>query len=150
MRHLLGAWVMFALLVVACGGEPPAASGGAGGGGGGGGADLPAASSVMFGASYDPVALTVGGKVTSAKAGTPLIAVGRAFTPQPAGGVVVKVGSGSSNKPERPPTATNNPENADLFAIDLSGDALTPGTWVVSFTTPAGKILASGFLTVTP
>jgi len=41
-------------------------------------------------------------------------------------------------------------DNADLFEWDLGPDNLGPGTWVVAFTTPAGKILASGYLVVTP
>lgn len=148
MRQLLSAWVVIALVLAACGGGAPA--GGGGGGGGGGGTDLPAASTVIFGSAYDPVALTVSDTTKTIKAGTPVIAVGRAFTPRPLAEIVVQVGSGATNKPPRPPAAVNNPESADLFAFDLTADALPPGTWVISFTTPAGKIVASGYLTVTP
>jgi hypothetical protein len=148
MRQLLGAFGMVALLVAACGGGTPAESGGGGGGGGGG--DLPAPSTVVFGTAYDPASFGVSGKTTTVKAGSTVVAVGRAFTPRPASDIVVQVGSGSTNKPPRPPAATNNPESADIFAFDLTGDALPPGTWVISFTTPAGKIVASGYLTVTP
>ncbi len=125
-------------------------AGSGGGGGGGGGGDLPAPSTVIFGTAYDPAALTVTGKTGTIKTGSPVVAVGRAFTPRPASDIVVQVGSGATNKAPRPPAAVNNPESADLFAFDLTADALPPGTWVVSFTTPAGKIVASGYLTVTP
>jgi hypothetical protein len=136
-----------AWLVSGCGGGP--AAGGGGGGGGGGGADLPAASTVIFGTSYDPAALTVAGKATSLKTGTPMIAVGRAFTARPASAITVQVGSGSNSRPARAVAASNNADSADLFATDLTGDQLGPGTWVVSFLA-GGKIIASGFLTVAP
>ena len=152
MRRFLSAVAIFALFVTACGGGTPdsgvAASGGGGGGGGAG--DLPAASNVFFGASFDPATLALIGKTGTVKAGTPVVAVGRVFTPRPPAETVVTVVSGSNRKPPRPVTASNSPDNADIFAFDLTPDALTPGTWVVSFTTPTGRIIASGFLTVTP
>lgn len=147
MRRVLGAFLVVGLLVNACGGG----GGGGYGGGGGGGGDLPAGSTVIFGTSYDPATLGVTGKVSTIKQGTtPLVAVGKAFTPRPASEIVVQVGQGATNRPPRPVTASNNPEGADLFAFDLSGDNLTPGTWVVSFNLPTGKIVASGYLVVTP
>ena len=89
------------------------------------------------------------GKTTQLKAGTPMVAVGRAFTARPASQVTVQVGSGSNSRPERPVSASSPADNADLFAADLTGDQLTPGTWVVSFVS-GGRTIASGFLTVTP
>jgi len=139
-----------ALFVAGCGGGGSTDSGGGGGGGGGGAAGLPAASTVIFGTAFDPATLAVTGKAIQLKAGTAMVAVGRAFTARPAAEIVVTVGQGSTNFGAKPIAASNDPANADLFAYDLSGDKLTPGTWVISFTTPAGKILASGYLTVIP
>lgn len=154
MRRFVGALMVMTLVLAGCGNSTSDTGGGGGGGGGGGavagGTDLPAASTVIFGTAYDPTALTVTGKTTTLKQGQPMVAVGRAFTPRPATEIVVGVGSGSTNFPARPVSASNDPSNADLFAFDLTPDKLGPGTWVVSFTTPAGKIIASGFLTVTP
>lgn len=146
MRRFLGVLLAVGLALAGCGGSTPDA-----GGGGGGGGDFPAGSVVIFGSAYDPTSLAITGKVSSVKQGTtPLVAVGRAFTPRPPGEVIVQVGSGSNNKPPRPVSASNNPESADLFAFDLSNDGLTPGTWVVAFANPSGRIFASGYLTVTP
>lgn len=150
MRQLLSAVMAIALVLAACGGGTTDGSGGGGGGGGGGAGDLPAPSTVIFGSAYDPASFTVTGKTGTIKTGTPVVAVGRAFTPRPGAEIVVQVGSGATNKPPRPPAAVNNPESADTFAFDLTADALPPGTWVISFTTPAGKIVASGYLVVTP
>jgi hypothetical protein len=44
----------------------------------------------------------------------------------------------------------DNPASATFFATDLSKDALTPGTWIVQYVNPEGRVLASGFLTVAP
>ena len=145
MRRILGAFLVVAWLVAGCGGGTTPG----GGGGGGGAGDLPAASTVIFGTAFDPTSLTVTGKAGSLKTGTPMIAVGRAFTARPAAAITVQVGSGSNSRPVRPVAASNSAESADLFATDLGGDQLTPGTWVISFLA-AGKIIASGFLTVTP
>lgn len=143
MRRVLGALLIVGLLVTACG--DPA------GGGGGGGGDFPAGSTVIFGASYDPVGLGVTGRTSSIKQGTPVVAVGKAFTPRPPAEIVVQVSQGSSVRPPRPVSAANNAESANLYAFDLSGDNLTPGTWVVSFNVATtGKVVASGFLVVQP
>ena len=75
--------------------------------------------------------------------------VGRTFTARPASAVTVQVGSGSNSRPPRPVSASNTPDNADLFAADLTSDQLPPGTWQIEFHA-GGKIVASGFLTVTP
>jgi hypothetical protein len=145
MRRYLGAFLVMAWLVAACGGGTTGAGGG--GGGGGGGSDLPNASTVIFGTSYDATTLGVAGKASTLKAGTPMVAVGRAFTARKAADVVVTVARGSTTFPNRGVTASNNPDSADLFAVDLTGDNLTAGTWVISFLF-GGKIIASGFLTV--
>jgi hypothetical protein len=146
MRRILGVLLVVTWLVAGCGGG---STGGGGGGGGGGGSDLPAPSTVIFGTSYDPASLGVAGKAGSLKTGTPMVAVGRAFTPRPASSITVQVGSGSSSRPPRPVSASNNADSADIFAADLTPDQLSPGTWVVSFLA-GGKIIASGFLTVSP
>ena len=147
MRRFLGALLVMAWLVSGCSGGGTA--GGGGGGGGGGGADLPAPSTVIFGTSYDPSTLAVAGKAISLKAGTPIVAVGRTFTARPASAVTVQVGSGSNSRSPRPVSASNSADNADLFAADLTSDQLPPGTWQIEFHA-GGKIVASGFLTVTP
>lgn len=147
MRRILLVVLVMASIVAGCGGGGD--GGGGGGGGGGGAGDLPAASTVIFGTAYDPTSLAVTGKATSLKAGTPMVAVGRAFSARPAASITVQVGSGSNSRPVRPVAASNNAESADIFATDLSGDQLGPGTWVISFLA-GGKIIASGFLTVSP
>jgi hypothetical protein len=148
MRRYMSALLVLAWLVTACGGG--ATANGGGGGGGGGGSDLPAPSTVIFGTSYDPGTLAVAGKSGSLKTGTPMVAVGKAFTARPASEVTVQVGKGSTNFAPRPIAASNNPDSADTFATDLTPDNLTPGTWVVSFLGANGRVIASGFLTVTP
>ena len=155
MRRILFASLVVAAFLWGCGGGDGgggAGGGGAGGGagGGGGGAALPGGAIVIFGTAYDPTSFTVTGVTTAAKVGSPIVAVGRIFTPRPASEINVRVSSGSAQRPDRPPTASNNPENADLFAVDLTADALTPGTWIVSFLAPNGRIVASGFLSITP
>ena len=149
MRRFLGVLFTMAWLLAACGGGSTDPGGTGGGGGGGGGSDLPAASTVIFGSSFDPASLGVGGKASSLKQGSPMVAVGRVFTARPSAEIVVEVAKGSTTFPDRPVTASNSTDSADLLAFDLSGDKLTPGTWVVSFKA-AGKIVASGFLTVSP
>ena len=149
MRRFVSVFAILAVVLAACGGSTPNASGGGGGGGGGG--DLPNASTVIFGSAFDPTSLVVTGKTGTVKQGTvPLVAVGRVFTARPPSEVTVTVGSGSRNLGPRPVTASNSADQADLFASDLSNDGLGPGTWVVDFKTSAGKIIASGFLVVTP
>jgi hypothetical protein len=146
MRRFVGTLAILALVLAGCGGSAPAA----GGGGGGGGGDLPAPSTVIFGSAFDPGSFVVTGKTGTIKQGTtPLVAVARIFTARPASEVTVTVGSGSRNLAARPVTASNNAEQADIFAFDLSADHLGPGTWVVDFAA-AGRIVASGFLVVTP
>jgi hypothetical protein len=148
MRRFVGALAILALVLASCGGSAPA--GGGGGGAGGGAGDLPAPSTVIFGSAFDPGSFVVTGKTGTIKQGTtPLIAVARIFTARPASEVTVTVGSGSRNLAARPVTASNNAQQADTFAFDLSADNLGPGTWVVDFTA-AGRIVASGFLVVTP
>lgn len=150
MRPFVRALAILALVLASCGGSTPDAGGGGGSGGGGGGADLPAPSTVIFGSAFDPTSFTVTGKTGTVKQGTtPIVAVARIFTARPASEVTVTVGSGSRNFAARPVTASNNAQQADTFAFDLSGDNLGPGTWVVDFTA-AGRIVASGFLVVTP
>jgi hypothetical protein len=46
-------------------------------------------------------------------------------------------------------SASVNPDNTDTFAIDLTEDNLTPGTWQVAALIGTNTI-ASGFLSVTP
>jgi hypothetical protein len=148
MRRILGALLLVVVLVGACGGG----SGDNGGGGGGGGAagDLPAGAIVIFGTSFDPTSLAVTGKTTTLTAGQPMVAVGRAFTPRAASTVSVRVSKGSEIKGPFPVTASNTPDNADLFAIDLGPLGLDAGTWQVEFFGANRRSVASGFVTVNP
>jgi hypothetical protein len=151
MRQFVVALAIAAVVSVGCGNAAPDAGGdGGGGGGGGGGGELPAPSTVIFGSAYDPASFNVTGKTGTIKQGTPVVAVGRIFTARATAETVVTIGSGSHNLVPRPVTVSNSPDQADLFEWDLGPDHLGPGTWVVAFTTPAGKILASGYLVVTP
>jgi hypothetical protein len=114
------------------------------------GGDLPAGSSVLFGSAYDPATLAVANKATNIKAGSPMVAVGRALAPLAPAGVTVQVGAGGNAKPPRPVTVSDNADKASYFAFDLTPDALAPGTWIVSFVNANGHVLASGYLTVSP
>jgi hypothetical protein len=115
------------------------------------GGDIPMGSSVIFGSAWDPASFAVKDKTPKVKQGTaPIVAVGRALAPIDGTGVKVKVEAGGRSKEPRDPDAIDNPAGAQLFAADLSKDGLTAGTWTVSFVTPTGRIVASGFLTVSP
>jgi hypothetical protein len=152
MLRLFGALLVIGMVLGACGGD--GSGGGAaatdGGGGGGGGGDLPRGQSVLFGTSFDPVTLAVTGKDTKFTQGTPVVAVARTLTPRPMSEVSVTVQSPGQNAPKRPVTAAVNPDNGDLFAVDLSADNLGPATWTINFVSANGRIVASGFLTITP
>jgi hypothetical protein len=145
---------LLAILVAACGGASD-------GGGGGQAApsiaapvvngELPGLGNVLFGTSWDPATLGVIGKTASVKQGTtPLIVVGRTFTPVAADGVKVQITKAGSSKPKRAASAADGTETAQLFASDLSGDNLSAGTWIVNFLNKGGRIIASGNLVVTP
>jgi hypothetical protein len=152
MLRLFGALLVIGMVLGACGGD--GSGGGAtatdGGGGGGGGGDLPRGQSVLFGTSFDPVTLAVTGKDTKFTQGTPVVAVARTLTPRPMSEVAVTVQSPGQNAPKRAVTAAVNPDNGDLFAVDLSADNLGPAVWTVNFVSTNGRIIASGFLTITP
>jgi hypothetical protein len=145
--------VLLAVLLAACGGAAPSSGGGAGAtlaAPPAGGGDLPGLSSVIFGTGFDPASLAVTGKGASFAQGSPLVAVGRPLAPRAPADVMVQISSGSRRLPLRPVSASSNPDSAELFAADLSADALAPGTWIVAFTNPKGNILASGNVTITP
>ena len=153
MRRLLAGFVI-TVVVAACGGGSASADGGTSDGAATPppvtNGELPMGSSVLFGSAYDPATLAVADKSTTIKVGSPMVAVGRALAPVPASGVTVQVGAGGSAKPARPVSASDNPDNALYFAFDLTPDALGAGTWIVSFVNANGRILASGYLTVSP
>lgn len=144
--------------VAACGGGGSGTGGDAGGGGAAPASieapsvngELPGIGNVLFGASYDPTTLGVQGVVTSVPPATkPLVAVGRTLTPMDPSGVTVQIGQGGNAKKPFPVTASDKPDQAQLFAADISGQNLTPGTWIVSFLSKSRRIIASGYLVVT-
>ena len=139
------ALVLVVLLLAGCGGG----EGGDGGGGGGGG-EFPPGNVVWFGASYDPTSVALIGKATTLKQGTPMAAVARLFTPRSPSTVQVVISSGPTTRRPVPVGAANNGEQSDVFGIDLTNAGLTPNTWIINFVDPQERILASGFLTVTP
>ncbi|MEI7744870.1 MAG: hypothetical protein WCK58_14125 [Chloroflexota bacterium] len=157
MPRLLMVTVL-AVLLAACG----SGSGDGGNGGGSGQAsasleapsvigELPGPGNVLFGTSWDQATLGITGKTTSVKQGTaPLVVVGRTFTAITAPGVKVQVGQGGSAKPARAVDASDSADTAQLFASDLSKDNLAPGTWIVQFLGSSGRVVASGYLVVTP
>lgn len=154
MRRLLGALLVVGLVLGACGGDAPGGGGGGGAasapGAGGASADLPKGQSILFGTSFDPTTLQVTGKDTKFKQGSPIVAVARVLTPRPMSEVSVTVQSPGQNAPKRPVTAAVNPDNGDLFAVDLTADNLGPAVWTINFVSANGRIIASGFLTITP
>jgi hypothetical protein len=146
------AMLVLAVALAACGGEAtPAGPGGSGGGQGAvtNGA-VPAGSTVAFGSAYDPTTYAVADKSTKAKVGAPLVAVGKALAPVDGSGVKIEIKLNGKAKPLRAPDVIDNPASASFFATDLTADALTPGTWIISYINPNNRVLASGFLTVTP
>jgi hypothetical protein len=154
--RLIGALLAIGVLLAACGGADNGggngggASAGGGGGGGGGGGDLPLGSSVLFGSAFDPGSLAVTGKATSLKQGTPMVAVGRALAAQNPADVTVTIAAPGQNPPPQPITAANGTDSADLFAIDLAPFHLKPGTFIINFLDANKRVLASGFLSITP
>jgi hypothetical protein len=139
------ALVLVAVLLAGCGGD------GAGDGGGGAAGEFPPGNVVWFGASYDPTSIGLIGKATTLKQGTPMVAVARLFTPRSPSTVQVVISSGSTVRARVPVGAGNNGELSDVFGIDLSSAGLSgPNTWIVSFVDAQERILASGFLSVTP
>jgi hypothetical protein len=154
MRRILAVLVLGAALA-GCGGGTSANGGGGGGGGGSGGAPVangavPPGSSVYFGSAYDPTTFAVADRTTKAKAGAPLVAVGKALAPVDGSDIKLSLTLNGSAKPLRPPDSMDNPSSASFFASDLSKDNLTPGTWIVSFVNGNGRVIASGFLSVAP
>jgi hypothetical protein len=144
--------------LAACGGGGDSGAGGDGGNGGAAPASieapsvvgqLPGIGNVIFGSSYDAATLGVEAPVTNVKQGTtPLVAVGRTLAPLDPAGVTIQIGQGGSAKKPRPVDASDKPDQAQLFAADMSKDNLTPGTWIVSFISKSGRIIASGYLVV--
>lgn len=112
--------------------------------------DLPGLSNVVFGTAFDPATLAVTGKLTTAKAGSPLVAVGRSLAPRAAADTKVLVTTGGKRLDPIPVTASINPDSGDLFAVDLGPLNLSAGTWIVNFVNPQGRIVAAGSLQITP
>lgn len=151
------AGLVLVVVVAACGGGGGGGDGAQAGGvpsAGGQGAvtngDIPAGSTVAFGSAYDPATFAVADKSTRIKAGSPIVAVGKALAPVDGTGVKIEIKLNATAKPLRAPDVIDNPASASFFATDLSNDGLTPGTWIVQYINPAGRVLASGFLSVTP
>ncbi len=155
-RVLAILFVALALVVAACGDGGGGDSAGTGAAASHPGAapvangDTPPGSTVFFGSAYDPTTFAVADKVSRIKVGDTVVAVGKALAPVDGSGVQLKLEEGGRAKPARAPDAMDNPGSASFFASDLSGDGLTPGTWIVSFVNPQGRVLASGFLSVAP
>lgn len=144
MRRLFGVFLAILLVTTGCGG-----GGGGGGGGAGGGGEIPPGNIVWFGTGFDPATLALVGRATSLPASGSIVAVGRIFTARPPAEVQVSISKGSTVKPPIPVGASNSPDSADVFAVDLKAQGVNPGTWIVSFVTSSGQILASGFVTIT-
>ena len=114
------------------------------------GGEIPAGSTVFFGSAYDATTFAVADKTGKIKQGATVVAVGKALAPVDGTGVKLKLEAGGQARPTRAPDAIDNPASATFFASNLTGDNLTPGTWIVSFVNPPGRVLASGFLSVSP
>jgi hypothetical protein len=122
-----------------------------GGGGGGGDAVLPPGGVVWFGSAYEQGSLGITGRHTSSvKAGTPIVAVARFHNPRNPADVRLSVTSGANAHNNVAITATNSPDAATIYVADLTGLALGPSTWQVNFTDPQSRIIAAGFIQVTP
>ena len=155
-RVLAILFAILALLLAACGGGGGGSEGGGAAASAAGAApvangDIPPGSTVFFGSAYDPATFAVADKTGKIAQGqTPIVAVGKALAPVDGTGVQVEIKAGGKPKPLRAPVAMDNATSATFFATDLSGDNLTPGTWIVQFVNPEGRVLASGFLSVAP
>ena len=153
MPRILAVLVV-AVLVVGCGGggggAPADGAPSAGGQGAVVNGDVPAGSTVAFGSAYDPTTYAVADKATKAKAGSTIVAVGKALAPVDGTGIQIEIKLNGVAKPLRVPDVIDNPASATFFATDLSKDGLTPGTWIVQYINPAKRVIASGFLTITP
>jgi len=154
MRRILAVLVL-GVVLAGCGPVAGQPAGGDGGSGAGGGAPVangavPPGSSVYFGSAYDPVTFAVADRSTKAKAGTPIVAVGKALAPVDGSDIKLQLTLNGQSKPLRAPDKMDNPSSASFFASDLSSDNLTPGTWIVSFVNSNNRVIASGFLSVAP
>jgi hypothetical protein len=154
-RALATLFAVLTLVLAACGGSQ-SASGGDGaaasgpGAGGGTNGDTPTSGAVYFGSAYDPATFAVTGRTTTIKAGATVVAVGKTLTRVDGTGIQLQLTSSGRSRAPRPPDAMDNPTSVSFLASDLTSDNLTPGTWTVSFLSANNRILASGFLTVTP
>jgi hypothetical protein len=156
MRRTLSGVVLavVAVMVVGCGGggggAPADGAASAPGQGAVSNGTIPGGATVAFGSAYDPTTYAVADKSSKAKVGTTIVAVGRALAPVDGSDIMIEIKANGTAKPKRAPDVMDNPASATFFATDLTKDGLTPGTWIISYVNGANRVLASGYLTITP
>jgi hypothetical protein len=153
MMRALGVLFTVALVLAACGD-----SGGGGGGGGEGttgmvggpgttAADgLPPVTAVWFGTQYDSSNMTIYDKGLTFKSGSPLVAVATLLTPRDPADLEITVEINGSVKAKLPPGPGGT---GSTYGVDLSGQKFSPGSYLISFKSKAGKSLASASVTIT-
>jgi hypothetical protein len=139
----LRAYVLVLILALGAAG----CGGGGGGGGGAGAAGLPPVGMVWFGTGLDPATLALTGQTNSIKTGTPIFAVGHFLQPKPPDQLTVQISVLGSRLARIPVPAG---ETSNAYGVDLSGQNLPPGSYLVDFVDSNRRNLASGNLTVTP
>ena len=102
---------------------------------------------VWFGTVMDPANLSLTGQSATQKAGGPIFAVGQFLQPKPPEDMTVLI-SVLGSRLARVPLPPGQPSNA--FGIDLTGQNLGPGSYLVDFVDSNRRTLASGNLTITP
>lgn len=136
--------VAMALALAACGGG---GTGGGGGGGGGGARELPPVGVVAFGTGLNPDTLALENNSATQKAGSPIFAVGRFLAATAPGDLTVQIQRLGSTIARLPVTGD---QPSDAFAIELTGQNLGPGSYLVNFVDNNRRTLASGNLTLQP
>jgi len=107
---------------------------------------VPPVGVVWFGSAFDPGTFAVTGRAATMKAGSPIVAVGNFLQPKPPEDMTVviqKLGTTVA----RLPLPAGQPSKT--FGIDLSGENLTAGNYLVNFVDKNRRTLAAGNLVIT-
>lgn len=141
MRALRLVVLLAAAVVAGCGGSGAAQGVGAPAAGAG-----PPVGQAWFGAGFEPGTFNVQGQTTTIKAGSPVAVVGRILQPKAPEDMVVQI-QRQGSEVARVPLPAGQPNT--IFGVDLTGQNLGPGTYLVNFVDKNRRTLASGTLTVT-
>jgi hypothetical protein len=154
MRRALGR--LFLTLVLATGVAACGDSGGGGGGGGGatgivGGPGttleeaVPPITAVWFGTAYDSSTMYIYDRAQSFSKDSPLVAVATLLTPRDPSDLKITVEINGSVKATVPPGPG---ASGTTVGVDLTPQTFSPGSYLISFKSQAGKNLASASVTI--